>query len=245
MKRRYETVRPFHMLGLILQQSGASLIVQPLHEPHIHVPDVVQCPAHLSKYKCRSEGKTLCFRQIVHRCNVKRTGLSRKLLQLHIWNPSKDARADCLFLQPGQMVEKLAVILSRGLLWFPLQPVPRTLGLVFDPGQHDSQSFSRRRIEPIANQRLILSIGHGPGVLRGPMESGERRKLEPLPDQLLQRHIDDIGEIFQRPRGILARALHRLLSLVAPGLDPRVIANQEHVPATGRTGTVTEQIFGD
>ena len=31
MKRRYETVRPFHMLGLILQQSGAGLIVQPLH----------------------------------------------------------------------------------------------------------------------------------------------------------------------------------------------------------------------
>ena len=76
------------------------------------------------------------------------------------------------------------------------------------------------------------------------MESGERRKLEPLPDQLLQRHIDDIGEIFQRPPGILARSLHRLLSLVAPGLDPGVIANQEHVPATGRTGTVTEQIFG-
>jgi hypothetical protein len=111
---------------------------------------------------------------------------------------------------------------------------------------HDSQPFSRRRIEPIANQRLILSIGHGgPGVLRGPMESGERRKLEPLPDQLLERHIDDIVEIFQRSRGILARALHRLLSLVAPGLDPGVIANQEHVSATGRTGTVTEQIFGD
>jgi hypothetical protein len=71
------------------------------------------------------------------------------------------------------MVEKLAVILSRRLLWFPLQPVPRTLGLVFDSRQHDSQPFSRRRIEPIANQRLILSIGHGAGVLRGPMESGE------------------------------------------------------------------------
>ena len=77
------------------------------------------------------------------------------------------------------------------------------------------------------------------------MESGEGWKLEPLSDQLLQRHIDDIGEIFQRPRGILARALHRLLGLVAPGLDPGVIANQEHVPATDRTGTVTEQIFGD
>ena len=45
--------------------------------------------------------------------------LDKALFQLHIWSPSKDARADCLFLQPGQMVEKLAVILSRRLLWFP------------------------------------------------------------------------------------------------------------------------------
>ena len=142
MKRRYETVRPFHMLGLILQQSSAGLIVQPLYEPHIHVPDVVQCPAHLSKYKCRSEGKTLCFRQIVHRCNVKRTGLSRKLLQLHIWNLSKDARPDCLLLQPGQMVEKLAVILSRWLLWFPFG---RCHGLLVSSSTRVSMIVSRSR----------------------------------------------------------------------------------------------------
>jgi hypothetical protein len=34
VKLRDETVGSFHMLGLILQQSGAGLIVKPLHEPH-------------------------------------------------------------------------------------------------------------------------------------------------------------------------------------------------------------------
>jgi hypothetical protein len=75
------------------------------------------------------------------------------------------------------MVEKLTVILVRQLLWFPFS---RCHGLLVNSGQHDRQPFSRRRIEPIANQRLMLSIGQSPGVLRGPMKSGERRKLETI-----------------------------------------------------------------
>jgi hypothetical protein len=63
-------VGTFHMLGLVLQKSGAGLIVKPLHEPEIHVRNIVQRPARLRKYEGRGKGEALRLRQIVHRCGV-------------------------------------------------------------------------------------------------------------------------------------------------------------------------------
>lgn len=51
VKCRDKTVGTFHMLGLVLQQSGAGLIVKPLHEPDIHVRNIVQRPTRLRKYE--------------------------------------------------------------------------------------------------------------------------------------------------------------------------------------------------
>ncbi len=82
------------------------------------------------------------------------------------------------------MTKKLAVVLGRRLLRLQLQSVPGALGVVVDAGEQNGESLTRRRIEPSADQRLILPVDHRAGVLRGPLKNGKRGKLEPLPNQL-------------------------------------------------------------
>ena len=71
--------------------------------------------------------------------------------------------------------------------------------------------FTGDGVESIADQCLILSIDRRPRVLRRTEEYRKARKLESLPDQLLERHIDDVGEIFLRTSGLVAGLLHGLV----------------------------------
>jgi hypothetical protein len=43
----------------------------------------------------------------------------------------------------------------------------------------------------------------------------------------------------------LAGQLHGLVCVFSPRLDSDIIANQQHMSATGRAGAVSKQIFGD
>ena len=56
--------------------------------------------------------------------------------------------------------------------------MPWTLGIVVDSGQERIQMFTGDRVEPIADQCLILAIDGGPGVLRRTEEYRKVRKLE-------------------------------------------------------------------
>lgn len=82
-------------------------------------------------------------------------------------------------------------------------------------------------------------------MLRGSMEDRKSGEFEPLPNQLLQHHIDDVGKILQRTRRLMASTLHRPLGLLSPRLDSDVIAKKQHVTTPGRTGSVTGQFLGN
>ena len=120
MKRRNQSICPFYMLSLMLQQRIVRLAVEPLDKPHVHVPRIVQRMADLCQHEGRSKSEALCFRKIVHRAYVERARLGRKLLDLDVWNLLKDIARDGLFSQPLEMVEKVSIVLSRRLFRLPL-----------------------------------------------------------------------------------------------------------------------------
>jgi hypothetical protein len=138
------------------------------------------------------------------------------------------------------MTEKLSIVLGRWLLRLFLQPVPWALGVIIDASEQDGQPLPCSRIKPAANQCLVFPVGHGTSVLCGSLQNRKRRQFKPLPNQLLEDHIDDVGNIFERTSCFFTCFLHRFLGIFSPSLDAGVIPDQEHVPATDRTRVVSK-----
>jgi hypothetical protein len=113
--------------SLMAQQSIVGLIVQPLHQTHKHVGNVIKRLADFCKHESCRQSEALGFRQVVHRGDIERTCLSGKLFNLDVGNALKCIGPDRLLSQPGKMFKELSIVLRGWLFRFLLQSVPWTL----------------------------------------------------------------------------------------------------------------------
>src|ERR1700722_5061146 len=71
MKSGDKTIRTLDVLSLMVQQSFVGLIVQPLHQTHKHVGNVIKRLADFCEHESCSQSEALGFRQVVHRGDIE------------------------------------------------------------------------------------------------------------------------------------------------------------------------------
>jgi len=106
-------------------------------------------------------------------------------------------------------------------------------------------SSSGTRSRPLANLRVVSLVDFGPGGPRRTQDGVEGRQLVALTNQILQGHINNVGQVITSARRLPASARHDCLRCLAPAAHADVVADQRHVSAADGTGIIRGQAIGN
>lgn len=198
-KRPYESRRPLRVLRLCVLQTLSGTIVDLAHLPDEHLGPIVIGASSLLEDQCRNQRMPLLLGDQIHPSGVQCACLRCKSVQLDRRNPGERVSFASLLLQPVEVGSKLLDSLHRRLAGLSFHPVPSGTVLIRLPVQQCCEALFCGLADGIGDAFIKSPIDRRPSCTRGAHERAECRQFEPLPNQLLNRRVDDVGQILADP----------------------------------------------